>query len=79
MGYIKKQKKYQRKCKLAIVSLHIDYDTYLNATIEKRKSMIIYNILQSIQAISKKSNFNYTLFENDFMMLCKMLNIQAIK
>ena len=66
-----RQGKYKEKkfCSLsygfADVQLFVDYDSYVNGDIEKKKSLIVINTLKSIDAIKGKGKIDYKMFEND--------------
>lgn len=74
-GLWKEVKKYEIKYKIATVSIRIDYDIYVRADIEKRKSLIIENILKSVKSISKKGRLNYNQFKRDIIIFCEDNNI----
>jgi hypothetical protein len=66
--------KFDRKCKLIIVSRRTDYIAYLNADMEGRKRLMIENILVSVKSIKKKEKFDYDQFEKDLIeFTCSIL------
>ncbi len=59
----------------ADVQLFIDYNSYVNGSIEEKKSYIVKNVLKSVKAIKGKGKINYKLFELDMMEFCENNNI----
>lgn len=74
-GLWKEYKKVWVSSKDAAIVVHIDFDTYVNATVEERKKLIIEKLLESVKAISKKAKIDYTSFEKDIMIFCEKANI----
>lgn len=74
-GLWKEIKNVEFKHGFATVSLQINYVKYINADIEKKKGMIIDNILKSIKAIKGRAKLDYKMFENDMRTFCKNNNI----
>lgn len=74
-GLWKEIKKVEIKNGFASVSLRIDYSTYINSAIEKKKGLVIDNILKSIKAIKGRAKIDYKMFENDMRLFCKSNNI----
>ena len=70
-GLCKAHKRCELKSGFASVSLHIDYEEYVNADIARKKTLIINNILSSVKAVSKKGKIDYKLFEEDLRSFCK--------
>lgn len=68
-GLWNEYKKVWPSSKDAAVVVHIDYDIYVNATIEEKKKLIIENLLKAVKSISKKAKIDYTSFERDIMNL----------
>ena len=60
-------------CRMASISLHIDYSEYISVSIEEKKALIIKNILNSLLVIKKrlKNGFDYVQIENDILTLVK--------
>ena len=58
-GLCKAHKRCELKSGFASVSLHIDYEEYVNADIARKKTLIINNILSSVKAVSKKGKIDY--------------------
>ena len=73
MGKWKEVKKFSAKSKLAIISLHIDYDTYCNANIDEKRNLVLRNIFNSLLVVNKKSknDFNYEKLVNDILSIVK--------
>ena len=67
-GLWKEIKKVEIKYGFASVSLRINYSTYINSTIEKKKGLVIDNILKSIKAIKGRAKIDYKMFENDILI-----------
>lgn len=65
----KEVKRVLLKAKIAIISLHIDYDTYLKADVNEKKKLILQNVFDSLMIISRKikNDFNYELFVKDIL------------
>ncbi|MCR5607528.1 MAG: hypothetical protein K6G26_00510 [Lachnospiraceae bacterium] len=74
-GLWKEVKKVEIKHGFALVSLQMDYEIYINVDIEKKKAMIIENVLKSVQAIKSRAKFDYKSFENDMKIFCEENNI----
>ena len=68
-GEWKEVKRVLLKAKIAIISLHIDYDTYLKADVNEKKKLILQNVFDSLMIISRKikNDFNYELFVKDIL------------
>lgn len=60
----------------ADVQLFIDYNSYVNGSIEEKKVYIITNVLKSVKAIKSKGKIDYKLFESDMMEFCENNNIE---
>ena len=73
MGKWKEVKKVLVNCRLAIISLHIDYDIYCNADINEKKNLILQNIFSSLGVVSKKvkNDFNYEKLVNDILIIVR--------
>ncbi len=74
-GLWKETKKLELKYGFASLSLHVNYSKYVDADINRKKGMIINNILKSINAIKSKAKFDYKSFETDMKEFCKNNNI----
>ena len=72
-GRWKERKKVLVNSKLAIVSLHIDYDTYCNANLGAKKDLILENIFNSLLVVNKrcKKDFNYEKLVTDILSIVK--------
>lgn len=66
-GLFKEMIKCEVKYGFASVSLQIDYEEYVNADIDKKKKLMIDNILKSIKSIHKKAKINFIEFETDIV------------
>lgn len=53
----------------------IDYDTYVNASLEERKSLLVKNILVCMKLLEKKAKLDYLAFEKDMLDFCRKNNI----
>ncbi len=69
-GLWKEIKRVDVKYGFASVSLHMDYEKYINANVELKKSMMVDNILKSIKTIKGKAKIDYEKFENDVRIFC---------
>ncbi len=77
-GLWKEVKKCDLKFRVATVSLHISFDDYIQSDIEKKKSLIIDNILKSVKIISKKGKFDFNDFKEDIISFCEMRGVTGI-
>ena len=70
-GKWKEIKKVLVSSKLAIISLHIDYDIYCNASVSEKRSLILHNIFDSLLVVSKKAknDFNYEKLVEDILSI----------
>lgn len=68
-GKWKEIKKVLVSSRLAIVSLHIDYDIYCNANINEKRNLVLENIFNSLLVVSKrvKKDFNYEKLVEDIL------------
>ena len=68
-GKWKEQKKILVGSKLAIISLHIDYDDYCNASISEKQNLILRNVFDSLFVISErnKGDFHYKEMIEDIL------------
>lgn len=66
---------YDLKYKIVIVKKHIDFEEYLNASIEERKLLIFQNILDSVKSIHKKSKLDYKRYEADLVEFVRKNNL----
>lgn len=77
-GLWKEVKKCDLKFKVAAVSLQISFDDYIQSDIEKKKSLIIDNIVKSIKVISKKGKFDFNNFKEDIISFCEMSGVKYL-
>lgn len=67
--------KERRHCELkygfAHVSLHIDYEEFVNGDIDKKKELIVKNVLASVKAIHKRAKIDFNEFNKDIICFCK--------
>lgn len=66
-GKWKKERKYDLKYRLVFVSKQISFDDYVNANIQRKKELILENIIDSVKSIHKKSKFDFEQFKIDLM------------
>lgn len=59
----------------ADVQLFVDYNSYVNGSMEEKKIHIVNNVLKSVKAIKGKGKIDYKLFELDMMEFCENNNI----
>jgi len=73
VGKWKEVKKILTNSKLAIVSLHIDYDIYCNADVNEKRNLILKNIFDSLLVVSKKAknDFKYEELVNDILSIVR--------
>lgn len=74
-GLFKEIIKCEVKYGFASVSLQIDYEEYVNSDIDKKKKLMIDNILKSIISIHKKTKINFIEFETDIVRFCNDFGI----
>ena len=60
----------------ADVNLFIDYGIYVDADIEKKKSIIVKNVLDSVKAIKTKGKIDYEEFKKDVNIFCEQNDIR---
>lgn len=77
-GLWKEVKKCDLKFRVATVSLQISFDDYIQSDIEKKKSLIIDNIIKSVKVISKKGEFDLNDFKKDIISFCEMSGVKYI-
>ena len=68
-GLWKEEKKISLSYRIAVVSLHIDYMKFCEASIEQKKKIILENIFQSLKVVKGrlKQKFNYDQMEQDII------------
>lgn len=69
-GLWKESKHVALKSGFASVCLQIDYKEYVEADINKKKILIIDNILKSVKTIKSKAKIDYRMFEDDIRLFC---------
>lgn len=67
MGKWKEETKYDLKGKLIIVKRYIDFNKYVEASIEEKKKLMLGNILKSMKAIKSKGKLNYSKLEAELL------------
>lgn len=77
-GLWKEVKKCDLKFRVATVSLQISFDDYIQSDIEKKKSLIIDNIIKSVNVISKKGKLDFNNFREDIISFCEMKGMEFI-
>lgn len=77
-GLWKEVKKCDLKFRVATVSLQISFDDYIQSDIEKKKSLIIDNIIKSVKVISKKGKFDFNDFKEDIISFCEMSGVKYL-
>lgn len=55
----------------ASVSLHIDYEKFVNGSIEEKKRLIAENILASVKVIQRRAKIDFDEFYRDIMCYCR--------
>ena len=78
LGKWKEYKRCEAKAGFADVHLHTDYNTYINADMEKKKSLMIDNILRSVKVIANRAKLDYKTFESDVRLFCEEHEIQLV-
>lgn len=74
-GLWKEVKKCEEDYGIATISLRINFEEYVQSDVEKKKSLIINNVLNSVKSISKKGKIDYTLFRDDVTVFCANFDI----
>ena len=59
----------------ADVNLFIDYETYVEASMDDKKSLIVKNIVDSVKAIKTKGKIDFNHFKEDMMNFCEASGI----
>ena len=77
-GLWKEVKKCDLKFRVATVSLQISFDDYIQSDIEKKKSLIIDNVIKSVKVISKKGKFDFNDFKEDIISFCEMSGVKYL-
>lgn len=77
-GLWKETKKCELKYGFASVSLQINYEKYIEANIDEKKSLIVKNVVNSIKAIKTRGKIDFKLFESDMIKFCEENNIKYI-
>lgn len=70
-GTYKEVKMCSVKYGFADVNLFIDIEEYADSSMDKKKQLIIENVLKSIKAIKGKGKIKYDDFEHDMFVFCK--------
>ena len=74
-GLWKEEKRCEIKYGFVSVSLHVEYEEFINGDIAKKKQLIIQNILASVKAIHKRAKIDFGEFNKDIVNYCKHANI----
>lgn len=75
---MERNKKCELKYGFASVSLQINYEKYIEANIDEKKSLIVKNVVDSIKAIKTRGKIDFKLFESDMIKFCEENNIKYI-
>lgn len=59
----------------ADVNLFIDYKTYVEASMDVKKFLIVKNIVDSVKAIKTKGKIDFNHFKEDMMNFCEAIGI----
>lgn len=70
-GLWKEVIKCDLRFRVATVSLRISFDDYIQSDVEKKKRLIIDNILKSVKVISKKGKIDFERFREDVDSFCE--------
>lgn len=72
-GRWKEVKKVLVNSKLAIISLHIDYDIFCAANATEKRNLVLKNVFNSLLVVSKKAknDFNYEKMVNDILSIVR--------
>ena len=62
----------------ADVNLFVDYEKYIESTMDEKKSLIVKNVVDSIKAIKTRGKMDFKLFESDMKKFCDKNNIKYI-
>lgn len=74
-GLFKEEIKCELKYGFAAVSLQVNYEIFLQASIMEKKKLIVENILKSVKAIAKRAKLDVEAFNKDMMLFCNKANI----
>lgn len=64
-----------KKSRDASISKQIDYNLFINSSLDEKIRLLIINVLESIKLIEKKGAFDYISFEKDVITFCKLHGI----
>lgn len=59
----------------ADVNLFMDYEKYVEASMDEKKSMIVKNVVDSVKAIKTKGKIDFNHFKEDMMSFCEISGI----
>ena len=59
----------------ADVNLFMDYEKYVEASMDEKKSMIVKNVVDSVKAIKTKGKIDFNHFKEDMMSFCEVSGI----
>jgi hypothetical protein len=59
----------------ADVNLFMDYEKYVEACMDEKKSMIVKNVVDSVKAIKTKGKIDFNHFKEDMMSFCEVSGI----
>lgn len=74
-GMWKEEKRCEIKYGFASVSLYVEYEAFINGDIDKKKQLIVKNILASVKAIHKRAKIDFDEFYKDIICYCQQANI----
>ncbi|TDL92412.1 dihydrolipoamide succinyltransferase [Vibrio vulnificus] len=72
-GFFKERVKFSKKNKDADIRMRIDYHDFLNGDLQKKKELLLKNIIESVRALGQKvkKDFDSTKLERDIIELFK--------
>ena len=57
------------------LNLFMDYEKYVEASMDEKKSMIVKNVVDSVKAIKTKGKIDFNHFKEDMMSFCEVSGI----
>ncbi len=62
----------------ADVNLFIDYEKYIEASMDEKKALIVKNVVDSVKAIKTKGKIDFNHFKEDMINFCEVKGIKYL-
>lgn len=59
----------------ADVNLYIDYEEYVEASMDEKKILIVKNVVDSVKTIKTKGKIDFNRFKEDMISFCEMSGV----